>query len=66
MGGSILMLSTAAGEALTETLARCGSLLSELAGAAILDNPQVSEGTYIGTAHSMHPTRAHMPFTCLR
>jgi hypothetical protein len=34
------MLSTAVGEALAETLARCGEQ-SELRGAAILDNPQV-------------------------
>jgi hypothetical protein len=51
VNGSIHMLSTA-GETLAKTLARCGKN-SELAGAAILDNPQVRK---YGTRHMCTPT----------
>ena len=58
VGGSIHMLSTI-GEDLADTLTRCGKS-SELAGAAILDNPQVSEyvsaqkGTCTPCTHRAH------------
>ena len=67
VGGSIHMLSTI-GEDLADTLTRCGKS-SELAGAAILDNPQVGEyvsaqGTCTPCTHRV-THRAHYLLTSI-
>lgn len=67
VGGSIHMLSTI-GEDLADTLTRCGKS-SELAGAEILDNPQVSEyvsaqGTCTPCTHRV-THRAHYLLTSI-